>query len=101
MSQHGFCHPDIATKAGDVFSKLNEFKGRMFSEKDWTVLQKILEAATRADCEIKVYDVSRVIDGLRALFRGVRRTPAVIINGEKREGTLESMDILMNNLCAR
>ena len=94
MSQHGFCDPDMATKAGEMFLKFNKFKGRMFSEQDWTVLQTLVEAANFPDDEIKVYDVSRTIDRFKALSRGITKTPVIIINGEKHEGAEKSLDAL-------
>jgi len=41
-----------------------------------------------------VYDVSRMTDKLRAIKRGIRKTPAAIINGEKYEGLEEILQAI-------
>lgn len=94
MSQHGFCDPDMANKAGEMFSQFNKFRGRMFSEEDWTVLQRLVEATKLTDDEIKVYDVSHTTDRFKALSKGITKTPVIIINGEKHEGLENSLDAL-------
>jgi hypothetical protein len=94
MSQHGFCDPDMATKAGEMFLKFNKFNGRMFSEEDWTVLQRLIEAANQTEDEIKLYDISSTADRFKALSRGIRKTPVIIIDGEKHEGAEKSLDAL-------
>lgn len=100
MSQHGFCDPDMASKAGEMFSQFNKFRERMFSEEDWTVLQRLAETAKLRENEVRVYDVSRTADRLKALFKGITKTPVVIINGEKHEGLEKCLDAF-DKQCSR
>jgi hypothetical protein len=97
MSQHGFCDPDMATKAGEMISQFNKIKGRMFSEEDWAVIQRLAEAAGRPEAEVRLYDVSRTAGWLKALSRGIRKTPVIIVNGEKHEGAEKCLDALDKN----
>jgi glutaredoxin len=94
MSQHGFCDPDMANKAGEMISQFNKVKGRIYPEEDWSVLQRLVEAASQTDDEIKVYDISHTADRFKALTRGITKTPVVIINGERHEGAQKSLDAL-------
>jgi hypothetical protein len=91
MSQHGFCHPQMASRAGEIFLQFNKVKGRVFSEEDWAVLQRLAEVAGRIN-EVRLYDVSRIADRLKALSRGIIKTPVIIINGEKNQGAEECLD---------
>ena len=87
MSQHPYCAPG----AHEALMKqaLSEFKGRILPQEDLTVLEQTLRTTNETNEQIKVYDVSRMIDKLNAIRRGVRKTPSVIINGEKYEGLEE------------
>jgi hypothetical protein len=64
----------------------SQFKGRILSAKDVEALNRVFEVAERENCKIKVYDISRLADRVRALKRGIFRTPAVIIHGAKYQG---------------
>lgn len=92
MSIHAYCNPGTATRASELFSSM--FKGRVLSEDDSAVLQRLAELIKLTNEEPKVYDVSRIKDKLKALSSGIRRTPAVVINGEKYEGTEKCLDVL-------
>lgn len=59
-----------------------QFKGRILSDEDVGVLRQVLDMAKKEGREVKVYDTSRMSDRVKALRRGVLKTPAVIINGE-------------------
>jgi hypothetical protein len=84
MSAHPYCAP--GTHDGLVKLALSKFKGRILSQEDLAVLDQALQATNKTNEQIKVYDVSRVTDKLSAAKRGIRKTPAVIIDGEKYEG---------------
>ncbi|MGD0496510.1 MAG: hypothetical protein ABSB28_10835 [Candidatus Bathyarchaeia archaeon] len=84
MAPHSYCSP--GTTEGLVSGVLSKFKGRLLSEEDSTALERVLQILKENQESVRVYDVSRMADKLRALKRGIRKTPAVIINGEKYEG---------------
>jgi len=92
MSTHALCDPDTATRASELFS--SRLKGRILSEGDSAVLQRLSEAIKLTNEEPKIYDVSHMRDKLKALSSGIRRTPAVVINGEKYEGVEKCLDAL-------
>lgn len=66
-----------------------QFKGRILSEEDMDTLRRALETGKRENEEVKVFDTSRMVDRMRALRRGVLKTPTVIVNGKKYEGLEE------------
>ena len=87
MSQHSFCAPGLADAlVSGVASKL---KGHILPQEDLTALEQVSQIAKKTNEKIKVYDVSRLTDKLKAMKRGIRKTPAVMINGEKYEGLEE------------
>ena len=63
-----------------------QFKGRILSEQDVKAMQQVFEMAKRESREVKVYDVSRVSDKIRALKQRVFKTPTVVMNGRRYEG---------------
>jgi hypothetical protein len=63
-----------------------QFKGRILSEEDVGALRQLLEMAKKGSYEVKVYDTSRIGDRMRALKRGVLKTPTAIINGVLVQG---------------
>jgi hypothetical protein len=85
---------NVADKAGEVVSKFNKVKGRVFSEEDWSILQRLSEAESQTNNEVKVYDISHTGDRFKALTRGITKTPVVIINGERYKGAQKSLDAL-------
>jgi hypothetical protein len=84
MAPHSYCAP--STTEGLVSGVLSKFKGRILSEEDSTALERVLHISKENQEYVRVYDVSRMADKLRALKHRIRKTPAVIINGEKYEG---------------
>jgi hypothetical protein len=84
MAPHSYCSP--GTTEGLVSGVLSKFKGRLLSEEDSTALERVLQILKENQELIRVYDVSRIADKLRAVKHGIRKTPAAIINGEKYEG---------------
>jgi hypothetical protein len=83
MAPHAYCAP--GTMNGLV-GALSKFKGRLLPEEDSKALEQVFRTSKETQENIKVYDVSRTTDKLRAVKRGIRNTPAVVINGEKHEG---------------
>ena len=84
MAPHSYCAP--GTTEGLVSGVLSKFKGRLLSEEDSTALERVRQILKENQEYVRVYDVSRTADKLRALKHRIRKTPAVIINGEKYEG---------------
>ena len=89
MSQHTYCSPALASSAeGQVASLL---KGRIVSQDDITVLRKVVELARSNLDEIQIYDVSRMAHRLKAFAKGVKNTPAIIVEGVRFEGAKDSL----------
>lgn len=84
MAPHALCAP--GTTEGLVSGVLSKFKGRLLSEEDSTALERVLQILKENQESVRVYDVSRTADKLRALKHGIRKTPAIMINGEKYDG---------------
>jgi hypothetical protein len=91
MSQHVICAPDLAGWAAEIPAK---FKGRILPEKDRTVLEYVLRLADNVSEKVLVFDVSRVSDRLKAIKRGVKSTPTVIIDGKKYDSVDEVLSVL-------
>ncbi|MEM3770512.1 MAG: hypothetical protein QXG76_04920 [Candidatus Bathyarchaeia archaeon] len=92
MSQHTFCGPEMVNWAyRDLASK---FKGRILRQEDYIVLEQALRMVKETDDELLVYDVSRLADKLKALKKGVKKTPIVIIDGKKYEDATEILKVL-------
>jgi hypothetical protein len=66
-----------------------QFKGRILSENDVAALQHVFEQAKKENRQLKVYDTSRMGDKVRAMKRGVFKTPSAVINGQRYEGLEE------------
>jgi hypothetical protein len=79
MSYHWQCGLDKWAMDGLV----EQFKGRILSDDNMGALEQVLELAKETNQEVKVYDLSRIADRVRAMKRGVMRTPTLIM-GEKR-----------------
>jgi len=84
MAPHSYCAP--GTTEGLVSEVLTKFKGRLLPEEDSETLDRVFQFSRETQESVKVYDVSRTTDKLRAVKRGIRTTPALIINGEKHVG---------------
>lgn len=94
MSQHPFCAP--GSTEGLISGALSKFKGRVFPEADSTVLEHVLQLMGKTNESVEIYDLSRVTDSLKAIRRGIRRSPVAIINKEKYESLEEILRALSN-----
>jgi hypothetical protein len=95
-SQHTYCAPDLARWAsGSAFSK---FKGRILPGEHVTALAKALEIAKKTDDKLEAHDVSRAADRIRALRCGIRKTPAVLMNGRKYVG-IQEIEVVASQVC--
>jgi len=84
MSQHSLCAPGSADAL--VSNAPSKFKGRILPQEDLTALEQVSQIARKTNEKIMVYDVSGVSDKLKAIKRGIWKTPTAIIDGEKYEG---------------
>jgi hypothetical protein len=82
--QHPMCAPE--TTEGLVREDLSNFKGRLLPREDSAVFERVLEIAGKTRGSVKIYDLSKVADNLRALRRGIFKTPVVMIDGERCDG---------------
>ena len=95
MSQHPYC---ASGSTEDLISEtLSKFKGRMLPQADSAMLQCIYEIIGERTDAVKIYDLSSMGDRLRALRHGVRRTPVVLIDGEKYQN-LEVIHKVLSDL---
>ena len=86
-STHVMCAPDLARWATNkAFSK---FRGRIVPDDDVTALVQALQLAEKTNDKVKVYDVSRTVDKVKAVKHGILKTPAIIIAGKKCQGIKE------------
>jgi hypothetical protein len=92
MSQHTYCAPETAQ--GLVGQTLSEFRGRVLPQEDHRVLEEVCKMAEKTNEKLKVYDVSRTTDKIAGMRHGIRKTPVVIINGEKYEGLKEILQAI-------
>jgi len=92
MSQHTFCAPGSGSAL--VNSMASKFKGRVLPQDDYVVLQRIGELAYELHEDVKVYDVSRAQNRVRALKHGIIKTPAVVVQGKKYEGFDKILELL-------
>jgi hypothetical protein len=86
MSMHPICAPGALE---GLLKELEKFKGRVLSSEDNEVLEKFKTFGEKCDDEVKVYDISRINDRIKALGRGIRKTPTIISQGKKYEGLKE------------
>ena len=87
MSSHSYCAP--GSWSGLLKGLESRFKGRVLPPEDSAVLEQLEKLVEKFDDEVKVYDVSSVLDKIRAIKRGIRKTPTVIVQGKKYEGLEE------------
>jgi hypothetical protein len=95
-SQHTYCAPDLARWANDA--AISRLKGRFLPTEHFTALAKALEIAEKTNEKLEAHDVSHATDRIKALKRGIRKTPAVIINGKKYEG-IKEIEVVASRLC--
>lgn len=87
MSTHSYCAPGEWT--GLLKGLESKFKGRILPSEDVEVLEQFKTLGEKCGDEVRVYDVSRATERIKALSRGIRKTPALIIQGKKYEGIKE------------
>lgn len=94
MSQHTYCSPELVESTeSQLFSLL---KGRIIPQEDLAILRKAVEITKSQREELKVYDIARMADKLTALAKGIRKTPSIIVDGEKYEGLEKSLEAIQN-----
>jgi hypothetical protein len=92
MSLHPVCAPGVWEAMIDNYGK---FKGRILPQDDQEVLIKLETLADKFhDKEIKVYDVSRMSDKMKAIRQGINKTPTIVILGQKYEGLEKILHLL-------
>jgi hypothetical protein len=94
MAVHTYCSPDVVSWAESDLASL--LQGRIFPQNDLTILRKASQVTKRVKEELRVYDLSRAADRLKALKRRVRETPSVVIDGEKFDGFEKSAEAIFN-----
>jgi hypothetical protein len=99
MTQHTYCSPELASSAESQVASL--LKGRIVPQDDMTVLRKIVELAGPNLAEVQVYDMSRTVHRLKAFRKGVKNTPAIIIDGVKFEGAKNSLSAIQSGFALR
>jgi hypothetical protein len=87
MSAHSFCYPGLGSAL--LKGLESKFKGRILSSEDSEVLEKIKTLGEKCDDKVKVYDISRATDRIKALSKGILKTPTLINQGKKYEGVKE------------
>jgi hypothetical protein len=92
MSQHAYCAPDAWQ--GLLKDYGTKFKGRILSSDDQEVLGKLEIIASKFHEEVKIYDISRTFDRMKAVKQGIQKTPTIIVQGKKYEG-LEKISALL------
>jgi len=92
MTFHSYCAPETASAL--LKDAQGKFKGRVLPQDDFTVLQRIGELAYELHEDVKIYDVSRSLDRIRALKRGILKTPSVVVQGKKHEGIESILSLL-------
>jgi hypothetical protein len=92
MSMHPYCAP--GTNERLIGQAVSKFKGRLLSSEDSTIIERVLQIIGKTNEPIKIYDVSKATDGLKALRHGIRKTPVALIDREKYEGLDEILKAL-------
>jgi len=84
MSSHAYCAPNLWERLVKAYG--SKFKGRLLLSEDQQVLQKLEILTNKFHEEVKIYDISRAFDKMKAVKQGIRKTPTVIVQGKKYEG---------------
>ena len=84
MSQHTICAPGVWEGLYKAYGP--KFKGRILLSEDQKVLGKLEILTNKFHEEVKIYDISRAFDKMKAVKQGIRKTPTVIVQGKKYEG---------------
>ena len=88
---HVYCSPETGLRAVELFS--SKLAG-VLPEKDVKILQEALKTSERTGEKLKVFDVSRIGHRIRAMKLRIRKTPTIIVNGEKNVGFEKSRQTL-------
>jgi protein-disulfide isomerase len=92
MSQHHTCAPGVWEA---MLNNYGKFKGRILPQDDQEVLTKLEMLVNKYnDKQVKIYDVSRMSDKMKAIRLGINKTPTVIIEGQKYEGLEKILHLL-------
>jgi hypothetical protein len=83
-SAHSYCFP--GTWEGLVKGLGSSFKGRILPPEDFQALELLEPLVKESGEEVELLDTSRTIDLLKALARGIWKTPTAIVQGKKYEG---------------
>ena len=67
---------------------------KVMSETDRAVLKVAEDIAKETGIELKVYDISSFKGKIKAMFKGVKRTPTIIIGKNKIEGPPEKEQLI-------
>lgn len=67
---------------------------RILPEADQQALELARAVAEENDLKVKVYNLSTSFGSFKALIKGVRRTPTVIVGNERIEGTITKQSLL-------
>jgi len=92
MTYNTYCAPETASTL--LKNVASQFKGRILPQDDYTVLARMEELAYELHDTIKVYDISRTLNRMRALKHGITTTPAVVVQGKKYEGLDKILELL-------
>lgn len=95
---------------GGASPYLRHYKGQVSSEYDDLLRMKqrvvelpdevkriknlLMDLALKHNIEMKVYDKTRIRDALRAFFKGIYKTPTVIIGRHKLTGNITEEQII-------
>jgi len=91
MSQHPICAPGAWE---GLVKEYGRFKGRILPSEDQEVLGKLELLANKFHEGVKVYDVSRVTDKMKAMKQGIRKTPTIIVQGQRYEGLEKILQLI-------
>jgi hypothetical protein len=79
---HTYCAPGMA----DRVRGLTGFDGRILDPACERLLSDLDHLLQQSECQVCVYDLGRLSGRIRALLRGVWKSPAVIVDGQKYTG---------------
>ena len=81
----------FGSREDSIFTVKESFSD--LSPKEKAVIDTVQDYANAHGIEYRVYDISKLRGGLRALFKGVREAPTVIIGKEKFAGNVTACQI--------
>lgn len=92
MSLHSHCAPGAWERLLKSYG--SKFKGRVLSLEDCAVLERLEKSTDKFHGEVKIYDVSRAFDKIKAIKQGIRKTQAIIIQGKKYESLEKILQLI-------